>query len=333
MEYAKSKIHERTGHASLPASFAMLQEIKDRSVRLGSDVLLLAKSASEECERELEEEEEEEQEQEKARPRLIARKESDWDYKSALTWPRIVSNLPGMQSAVISIRDAVRGFISTEDGRDLNLVNWDDKVFCTFNFLHSVSTKPYDYTLRPVNVGLVFPSGQVLLLSQRETDAFLPLFWATPSTGVTATTRLVHLSSVSDRDRYHSLALPYNALSSTTPRLAEETIACMELFNGETSYPSTERRLALAAMLAIEEASGAPRRLVELRGLDHMYEKSDLESVCDDVARQLANTRQAMDSTIPEKVCATEPSLFTSPPEHFLTHRPPSLHLSPHLSN
>ena len=62
--------------------------------------------------------------------------------------------------------------------------------------------------------------------------------------------------------------------------MTARTLSSLMLFNGETMYPSSAMKTALAETLADGRAKQAGRQLVMLRGLLHLLYRSDLEHVC-----------------------------------------------------
>eukprot|EP00899_Mesostigma_viride_P019526 jgi/Mesvir1/27575/Mv07320-RA.1 len=177
---------------------AMMEGIRDRGRKYGSDfsVVVSQVALGGECERELEMQAEQEVETEVQLPMCTPRAEVTWDYASIF---RACSSqeLPA-QARVLSLRDAMACWLVPPG---LGSMPWSDKVFMTYNFLQGTvendvagihSSLPVEAQLisvrgggaklndflRAVDPMLYFPdTGEVLLLSEREADAVLELLW------------------------------------------------------------------------------------------------------------------------------------------------------------
>ncbi|KXZ49831.1 hypothetical protein GPECTOR_19g282 [Gonium pectorale] len=169
---------EGGGAGLAPAMRQLMEEIGARGVENGSGFVVLAGGGAaedEECERELEEEEEEEEEQEKQVPRASPRPERDWAFTTALAAASPEALDPG--AGVVSLPHAALQLQPCSLGG----MAWSPQVYCTANFLYATSGVPagaaLNEYLRPVDALLLYPSGQVLLLSEREADRLLALVW------------------------------------------------------------------------------------------------------------------------------------------------------------
>eukprot|EP00899_Mesostigma_viride_P019524 jgi/Mesvir1/27573/Mv07318-RA.1 len=171
---------------------AMMEGIRDRGRKYGSDfsVVVSQMALGGECERELEMQAEQEVEVEKEvqLPMCTPRAEVTWDYASVLHI-RSPRELP---APVLTLQNGTALLLPT----GLRSIPWSDKVFMTYNFLQgtlnnvtiTVVGQPPRPTpekglelnefLRAVDAMLYFPdTGEVLLLSEREADAVLELLW------------------------------------------------------------------------------------------------------------------------------------------------------------
>ena len=92
------------------------------------------------------------------------------------------------------------------------------------------------------------------------------------------------------------LALPDAFICGADDKLDDDILASLQLFAGETTYGTEERRDALKRLLFnkkrlrtgsnISSASGEPEHLVEMRGFLHLLPYSDLEKVCTEIATE-----------------------------------------------
>jgi hypothetical protein len=96
------------------------------------------------------------------------------------------------------------------------------------------------------------------------------------------------LDSMSEVPFIHTL-LPYIHTIRASGFISEESMATMQLFNGETTYGTEERKKALRSILHVRKTHQGtkfcPRavteRLVEMRGNGKLYPYSDLETLCE----------------------------------------------------
>ena len=123
-------------------------------------------------ERELEIEKEVEQEVERQLPRMTPRAEKDWDV-SELIWAREVQSLP------VKTLD-LRGVLASAKSLRCYAGAWPQslKVVCTKNYHRAImEAVNLDDYLRPVDAAILFKSGELLLLSEREADKALAVYW------------------------------------------------------------------------------------------------------------------------------------------------------------
>lgn len=171
------------------------------------------------------------------------------------------------------------------------------KVFCTANFLfavsnHGASLSALDDYLRPVDAALVFASGEMVLLSERETDGILlaqsrsssqPLasHGRNPSSAVP---KLVHLSYTASEQ--HEPRLETNPLMRAAKRqtqvqravrstkAADTALAVVWVFSGWTTVPEHAKDAVKAFVKGGRHAVG---HIVAVRGRGHMLPRSGLE--------------------------------------------------------
>ena len=146
-----------------------------------------------------------------------------------------------------------------------------------------------------------FPSGELLLLSEREADAILALAWrssavialpwgrdaaaaaAGTSTRAGASSRLAFLNFFAARGDMPAVRASRPALSE-----AELNLGALQLFNGEVRFSAagsareaaTARKAAVAALLPSRDAKDAAPKMAAFRGARGTLEYSDLERIC-----------------------------------------------------
>lgn len=269
----------------------MMDEIINRSSHLGKSYSVMRTGADEECERELEREIEEEEEEEIEFDRMTAFDEKDWDYTSIFR-SRSPTNLP---IEVHHISDIMCNYISC---KSLTNIKWSKKVLCTSNFIHTIQIKDgnLDDFLRVPDCVIYFPSGETLLISDREANEILDLFQG--STGSNKKNvnshSFGHYAFEIEPDQE-----PLLRCGKKNVIMHDDIICSTKLFNGETMYPRNQQRV-LKDMLscakdcidssesfATTEASGEPEVLVLARRKNANFEMSDLENICKEIAMEV----------------------------------------------
>jgi hypothetical protein len=278
-----------------PESMELLRTVRERVALYGREFKATSTRLDEECERELELEIEEEQEIEREFPSVEPRREVDWDFSQLLSATQ-PTDLP---TDVITVSDMVSTYLTPSD---LRLVDWPANIFCTVNFaltiLPDFASSKYDDYLRPLDSLLVFPGGEVLLISEREANAVVRLMWANSSIAI----RFLHTAYARESfDHPESptfvLQLPQNPgrlrqsprLLRQSPRLLrpaassldESTFTALQLFNGETAYKTENRMRFLYELIDKNTAGGGPPELVRMRGFGQYLAYSDLELACE----------------------------------------------------
>lgn len=159
-------------------------------------------------------------------------------------------------------------------------------VFCTRNFLFGTANfatmSSIDDYLRPVDSALVFTNGDMMVLSERETNGVLLALAKSRGQGDTArpTAKLVHLSYAGVEEgesRINTNPLMRDAVLHT--RKGHEALSCAALariwvFGGTTTIP-VEGREAVRGLVKGKRL--AVRHIVAARDHMHMLPRSDLE--------------------------------------------------------
>ena len=264
--------------------------ILKRVAEYGLDFTNSTRGCDEECERELEMEIEEEEEVEVEVPLMTPMSEKPWDFKTALTCqsPIELSPLVGVKSLSEFIAKFLKPVALAE-------INWSKKIYCTNNFAHTIVHQhgsALNSFLRVVNFLLFFPDGSFLLLSEFEGNSLLKLFWDYSDQGIKLHHIFLHSSLLRQAlDGMSEIALqrslPLDKYRRASDVISEESMATIQLFDGETTYVTKERKEALRTILRVPKdgTKFCPRaeteRLVEMRGLAKLYPYSDLEAVCE----------------------------------------------------
>ncbi|GLC35648.1 hypothetical protein PLESTM_000350400 [Pleodorina starrii] len=309
-----------------PDMDGLMSRIEDRAALYGRGYMVTAGTAAddEECERELEEEEEEEQEVERQVARVSPAAEQDWEYGAVLG---AVSTAPLYAAGALLVRlaEVVPRFLQPSSG--LGAIPWSREVLCTTNFLLATppprgSSSALNEYLRPVDAMLLFPSGETVLISEREADQLQALAWATPasSNGPSSTTAaalapapaplLVSLCYARDaftHGRHGPSLLSISLLGSGTAAGSDPPPAMAAAAVAGAIVPAGGRRPSLvgaAPLVSVQlfngEASysgevlrkelrslvwrrrGEVEALVGMRGKQALLPRSDLERACDD---------------------------------------------------
>jgi hypothetical protein len=177
-------------------------------------------------------------------------------------------------------------------------IPWSQAVFCTSNFRSTLlGPAPQKEYLRPVRAMLLFPQGQVLLVSEREADALLELLWQARPGGGAAAGAVPLLQSLS----YAKLAFEGAGIVPVAPRLAcsvsahawhvspgracaqasAPVLVTLQLFDGDTMYGTLLQRRELQRLM--RRRLEAAQELTGMRGKQSLLPRSHLERVCEDV--------------------------------------------------
>jgi hypothetical protein len=290
----------------------LLRTVEEKSVKYGEGYLVRTGHApDEECERELEEEVDEEEEVEVEVPSAKARQEVDWAYAAAFTVANAAElgrdagqqlhPLPGLAKQLLqpgSIGD----------------IPWDAGVFATENFVYAVEQRPapagstncLNEYMRPVVEVLMLPSGEVVMLSEREAEGLLEQWLAmkgigtsnSSSSGIGAagwgaarsSAYLVSLGYALAADAggggqslatalLPAAAAAYGMQQQKQQLLDMRKLMSMQLFDGGASFSFMDQRELQKVMRGRKEAAEA---LVSMRGKLPLFTCSDLEKACDE---------------------------------------------------
>jgi hypothetical protein len=286
-------------------SKAIVKLLKDRTERLGFDVISNFVMGFDECERELEQEREMENEKETELPERHPFTEKSWNFSRILT----ADSLASLHDVIkpLSVVKFLKTFLSDKAKSECPTIQWDDaKIYVTRNFSRPlVENPPYDDFLRPVRLILFFPeSGESLLLSEREADKV----WR------------YHLQRFFTKETGGPILCGINfLLSGTNSSSILSRMVCspgdvsavfhsaLTLFNGQTSFCMEDQDALKTSLLTSHEAVSAASFFCNHRGFRFMFQGSDLERTCHRIHQRL-HAIECGNSTL-----TTEQSQVTTP--------------------
>ena len=286
-----------------------INSIVSRLEHLGQDYFVNRSGMDEECERELEREVEEEEEVEIEFARMKPQVEVDWDNSSIFR----SNSCTEVLTDVHPLSMVVENFVSNENVRN---IMYSDKIFCTDNFIRTIDLKnseggALDNFLRIPDCFVRFPSGETLLLSDREGALILPSFINKEHSRVATTPaglyfghfafETIHDSSRIAFLRVHPHPGTLSLRSLADLELDEKDSCSLKLFNGDTMYPGSLKATlkdmlchsndglisSSASNIKLTLASGEPEAFVERRGKLRDYDMSDLENISKEIACEM----------------------------------------------
>ena len=264
---------------------ATLSGIRERARRYGNDLTTASSGHNEECERELEKEAEAEEEAEFRLPTLTPASESTWDFSAVLSCASLGSVADARLGAL-----SLPFFVQCGLAAGLREMTWTHRVFMTANFASTLSpgcTTPgvveLEEYLRPVDFVLAFPSGELLLLSEREADAVLALAWRHPDRMELPWPSPRAAANAPGPIRPPLLNLYHirEALPGTPMAVDYSLCVQLQLFNGETMFADKERaRAEVVSVMATKLARDSAPLLSRVRGQMYHFAKSHLQEFC-----------------------------------------------------
>eukprot|EP00004_Rigifila_ramosa_P013012 TRINITY_DN2865_c0_g1_i1.p1 TRINITY_DN2865_c0_g1~~TRINITY_DN2865_c0_g1_i1.p1 ORF type:complete len:3081 (-),score=527.33 TRINITY_DN2865_c0_g1_i1:55-9264(-) len=229
-----------------------------------------------ECERELLQEEQKEQEAEKEvqKPKLVARSESDWDWNA-------VHNSRGAADLGYGVTLSLAEFTEQSLGSIKLTSVWKrvKSLYVTRNYalaLQSVAlTSDVSQHLRLVDAMLIWPAGDVLLLSEREEQKLLAQAqYGSKASGGEGGALLANLALV--RGGKPALLTRLGSPRLTSP-LSPVLMAAIQLFAGETQFNDKRKQALKTELLLTSAEKTAALKIPAVRGLYFAIEGSDLE--------------------------------------------------------
>ena len=268
-------------------------EILSRAKTYGADLTILSTGIEEECERELENERHLEREREVQVPKQAPGTPLKWNFEAV----RVATSPTAITDAgVMRLSDAIQRYLDAS----LTAIPWEQcHIFVTAAFMETVkdsqdgSLDDLSLFMRPPDAVLVFPSSEVLLIAEWEADQLLPLLWECSSPVQHAfMANLAYLREAADKQMPTSqitMRVPAQNVSLSSGsrllhseiKVADLTVAGLQLFAGETMFATKERKDSIAALATpTAAAKKAALKLVLLRGRQHMISRSNLELIC-----------------------------------------------------
>lgn len=260
----------------------LLEGIKSRAMTLGHDFEVIHSTFEEEYERELEKEVEVMEETEVQIPTREPSEETDWQYERIFE-ATSTEDLARLGCSTLRLV----GNLGTQPV--IRNAQWPQNILRTANFALDVQPmSPFndikDRYSRVVDAALIFECDKtVVLLSEREANGLIPVFWRLGDQP--SNVNLINFSFLRDANESPiSLILPRSAILPSTllGDTTEITLAALQLFMAETSYPLNERRNTLMNFLH-HACTGSRKDLVDAlvssRGTSHTYARSDLASL------------------------------------------------------
>ena len=285
---------DKLGIAYSDTAKTLSNEITLKAVKYGADLRIVSTGVDEECERELENERELERERELQVPEQKPFNPPMWNFALLLA---AASPMPLHSDAGVMPLEVA---LEVYHDESLSAIPWDrTDIYVTSAFMKTVidkqgsQLKDLSDFMRPVDAIVIFPSEEVLLLSEWEADHVLPLMWAsTPVEDMPFFVNLAYLREAADKQRSSEEirlrvpALPRSgSRSSSKLGVADITVAGLQLLAGETMFGTAKRKKSVTNLLTnLASSSAAAKKaalqLVALRGKQHMISRSDLELIC-----------------------------------------------------
>lgn len=275
-EYAQAE-RERcvseTGSHLPQSSVYCVDDIVKRVEDLGAGFTTRATlGIGEECERELENEREfEEEEVATEVPKSTPRMEIDWDYSKILlaTNASDIIEISGAKYIGDFIKSSLKGATFQE--------NDFKHIYATENFLEAVDlgsgvTRFMMHGeanfLRNVDMCIAFGSQMMLLVSEREADCILGLFWdackhdgaISDSAASLTISNFRYLCQSKTRDEI-PLGLQCRAQERGQNKFTDDALAALQIFNGDTNYRGKDGRSLPLRLKAVRQiANTTPNR-------------------------------------------------------------------------
>jgi hypothetical protein len=272
----------------------MMDDIIDRVNDLGKGYTVMKTGVDEECERELEREVEEEEQEERESSSMTPRSEIDWNYSSIFN----TDSTTKLPTKVYLLGTAIRTFMSC---KNLGSIGWSNKVFCTENCIIPISigtNGSLDNFLRIPDCFVRFPTGEILLLSEREANQILQLFWRRKKGPGSDGYHFGHCAFESDSCGVQHLRYS-TGQKHASPIISDQDACSVNLFNGVCAYPGSQRQVLKGMLFRARETiitsdnivnisntSGDPLNLVTARAKNSDYDRSDLDQICVEIVSE-----------------------------------------------
>ncbi|EGZ11143.1 hypothetical protein PHYSODRAFT_520653 [Phytophthora sojae] len=265
---------------------ALIARICERGAKYGLDDEVYVSLHTDECERELQVEEEVQQEQETELADCKPAKEKTWDYRRIFS-ARSIDDLKRVVK-VSDVESFLRRWISP---KNLAGLSWKAaRIFGTEKFFTTTTIRSgvdrMNEFLRVIDVVLVFDSGEVLLVSEREADHILELLWSNSTACSFRFLNFAFACEAIDRvgvgTKFQDVRLVLGSrLDCALPLLS--TVGC-HLFNGETMLARRQEAVVEPAFRELlrppVQREATLSNFVKSRGRGHKWARSFLHELC-----------------------------------------------------
>lgn len=175
-------------------------------------------------------------------------------------------------------------------------INWDTNIYVTKNFMQTAeNSNPLELTnvehsLRLVDAAIQFEGSStvtLLLLSDREADSILALYWERQLLNQSSRNSFVNVSFLKNSARTpNSGAFPlqlclcdHTTNSHMLKYLSGSAIASVQLFSGDTMFAPDEEEALRTVLLTTLKGKQVASRFTEFRETQHHLARSVLENV------------------------------------------------------
>jgi hypothetical protein len=252
----------------------LLKKIFSSAIDLGRQVVVQCSVGSEEVERELARIAEEEISEEKQLPCPSPYSDESWEYGKIL----LVKSMKEMMelTTIIHISEFQIPVLH-------QLVLSSSNLFVTHNFCKTINNQRQELTFsRMIKGMLVFSSGEVLLLSERESNE---VYFVISQTNESLPFAYVDYGFVLPD------AAPPLMIGAKLSGIGNAEMAAMRIWNGETNFHQSLHS-PVSAILSHSDHTETLYAILTCRGLFQSWESSDLETLSRAVARELESNDQ-----------------------------------------
>ena len=276
----------------------LLKDIDDRITKYGVEFSTkIGSNVEEECERELEKEVELEQEVQKEIPQQVPRNEDDWSATKLMLCSSCddLRNYVALELIASFVQNHIHFKGSALGSYSMTSIKWPERIYGTKNFFHSCevgltylsslknrSLESFNDYIRLVDNFLIFPTGEIVLLSEREADNVLKFAWDKQSSkfaimSLTYARRRLENGGIKFQTPFLKEGETVTAVREF--ELKDDTLAALALFQGLVMFSNFEQS-SLESILASDWAKEVAPSFCAMRGLGFSYSRSDLEILC-----------------------------------------------------
>ena len=276
----------------------LLKDINGKITKYGVGFYTkLGSNVEEECERELEKEVELEQEVQKEIPKQVPRNEDDWSATKLVLCSscKDLRNYVSLESIASFVQNHINFKDSAFGSYSKTNIKWPGRIYGTDNFFHTCEVgltylsslknrvlESCNEYLRLVDNFLIFQTGEIVLLSEREADNVLKFAWDRQSDNF-ALMSLTYARRRLENGRV-KFQTPFLKEGETVTavrkfEVKDDTLAALALFQGLVMFSNFEKS-SLEKVLDSDWAKEVAPSFCAMRGLGFSYSRSDLEILC-----------------------------------------------------